>query len=53
MFAEDNAKDFISGGGVKVLFEISEESSREDIRNLAKKSLRLNSSLQAEMHMQW
>ncbi|KAG2729796.1 hypothetical protein I3760_01G266200 [Carya illinoinensis] len=50
---EDNANDFISGGGVKVLFGISEESSREDIRNLAKKSLRLNSSLQAEMHMQW
>ncbi|KAF5467065.1 hypothetical protein F2P56_016929 [Juglans regia] len=50
---EDNAKDFISGGGVKVLFGISESSSREDIRNLAKKSLRLNSSLQAEMHMQW
>ncbi|XP_041022574.1 kinesin-like protein KIN-UC isoform X2 [Juglans microcarpa x Juglans regia] len=50
---EDNSKDFISSGGVKVLFGISEESSREDIRNLAKKSLRLNSSLQAEMHMQW
>lgn len=49
---KDNAKDFISGGGVKVLIQISEESSREDIRNLAKKMLRLNPSLQAEMHAQ-
>ena len=52
MIAEDNAKDFISGVGVKVLIQISEESSREDIRNLAKKMLRLNPSLQAEMHAQ-
>ncbi|GLT64241.1 hypothetical protein SLA2020_367470 [Shorea laevis] len=49
---EDNAKDFISGGGVKVLIQISEESSREDIRNLAKKMLRLNPSLKAKMHPQ-
>lgn len=49
---EDNAKDFISGGGVKVLIQISEESSREDIRNLAKKMLRLNPSLIAKMHAQ-
>ncbi|KAM4104820.1 hypothetical protein ACJW30_06G187200 [Castanea mollissima] len=47
---EDNAKDIISSGGVKVLIRISEESSREDIRNLAKKMLRLNPSLQADMH---
>ncbi|XP_050250046.1 kinesin-like protein KIN-UC isoform X1 [Quercus robur] len=47
---EDNAKDIISGGGVKVLIQISVESSREDIRNLAKKMLRLNPSLQADMH---
>ena len=49
-FTEDNAKDIISGGGVKVLIRISVESSREDIRNLAKKMLRLNPSLQADMH---
>ena len=49
-FTEDNAKDIISGGGVKVLIQISVESSREDIRNLAKKMLRLNPSLQADMH---
>ncbi|KAB1219034.1 Armadillo repeat-containing kinesin-like protein 1 [Morella rubra] len=48
---EDNAKEFIAGGGVKVLIRISEESSREDIRNLAKKTLRLNPSLQPEMPM--
>ncbi|XP_075671191.1 kinesin-like protein KIN-UC isoform X2 [Castanea sativa] len=47
---EDNAKDIISSGGVKVLIRISVESSREDIRNLAEKMLRLNPSLQADMH---
>nr|XP_023912109.1 kinesin-like protein KIN-UC isoform X3 [Quercus suber] len=47
---EENAKDIISGGGIKVLIQISAESSREDIRNLAKKMLRLNPSLQADMH---
>ncbi|KAE7997005.1 hypothetical protein FH972_001680 [Carpinus fangiana] len=49
---EDNAKYFISGGGVKVLIQISEESSREDIRNLAKKMLRLNPSLKAKINAQ-
>ncbi|KAL4621528.1 hypothetical protein ACB092_06G234800 [Castanea dentata] len=47
---KDNAKDIISSGGVKVLIRISVESSREDIRNLAEKMLRLNPSLQADMH---
>ncbi|XP_048326155.2 kinesin-like protein KIN-UC isoform X8 [Ziziphus jujuba] len=37
---EDNVEDFISSGGVKELVRISVESSREDIRNLAKKMLR-------------
>ncbi|KAF3434013.1 hypothetical protein FNV43_RR25116 [Rhamnella rubrinervis] len=37
---EDNADDFISTGGVKELIRISDESGREDIRNLAKKTLR-------------
>ncbi|KAL1553200.1 kinesin-like protein KIN-UC [Salvia divinorum] len=40
---EDNARDFINNGGVKELVEISNESSREDIRSLAKKTLRLSS----------
>ncbi|XP_047966592.1 kinesin-like protein KIN-UC [Salvia hispanica] len=40
---EDNARDFINCGGVKELVEISNESSREDIRSLAKKTLRLSS----------
>lgn len=47
---EDNARDFISCGGVKELVRISVESSREDIRNLAKKTLKLNPRLQADMH---
>ncbi|EXB96208.1 Armadillo repeat-containing kinesin-like protein 1 [Morus notabilis] len=46
---EDNARDFISSGGVKELVRISMESSKEDIRNLAKKTLRINSAFQAEM----
>ncbi|KAK3232525.1 hypothetical protein Dsin_004406 [Dipteronia sinensis] len=44
---EDNAKDFIYRGGAKELVRISAESSREDIRNLAKKTLRLNPKLQS------
>ncbi|PON32787.1 Kinesin-like protein [Parasponia andersonii] len=46
---EDNARDFISSGGVKELVRISMESSKDDIRNLAKKTLRLNPAFQAEM----
>uniref|UniRef100_A0A5B7C3W1 Protein ARMADILLO REPEAT KINESIN1 n=1 Tax=Davidia involucrata TaxID=16924 RepID=A0A5B7C3W1_DAVIN len=47
---QDNAKDFVSSGGVKELARISLESTREDIRNLAKKSLKLSPAFQAEMH---
>ncbi|GLT70162.1 hypothetical protein SLA2020_422590 [Shorea laevis] len=43
---EDNARDFISSGGVLQLVRISNESSREDIRNLAKKTLQLNPKFQ-------
>ncbi|XP_057991778.1 kinesin-like protein KIN-UC isoform X2 [Hevea brasiliensis] len=46
---EDNVKDFISGGGVKELVRISVESSREDIRNLAKKTLKMNPTFQADI----
>lgn len=41
---EDNAADIIANGGVQELERISEESSRDDIRNLAKKTLNLNPS---------
>ncbi|KAK9064079.1 hypothetical protein SSX86_017951 [Deinandra increscens subsp. villosa] len=46
---EDNAKDFMTSGGVKQLSKISVESTREDIRDLAKKILRLNRSFKAVM----
>ncbi|XP_015581130.1 kinesin-like protein KIN-UC isoform X4 [Ricinus communis] len=45
---EDNVKDFISSGGTKELVRISVESSREDIRNLAKKTLKLSPSFETE-----
>ncbi|PSR92994.1 Kinesin-like protein [Actinidia chinensis var. chinensis] len=50
---EDNARDFISSGGVKELVRISVESTREDIRHLAKKTLRLSTTFKAEMHGEW
>ncbi|KAH6838263.1 Armadillo/beta-catenin repeat family protein / kinesin motor family protein [Perilla frutescens var. hirtella] len=46
---EDNARDFIRSGGLKELIEISDESSREDIRNLAKKTLRLSSLFRGDL----
>ncbi|KAK9913187.1 hypothetical protein M0R45_037011 [Rubus argutus] len=46
---EDNANDFIFCGGLKELVRISTESSREDIRNLAKKTLRLSPKFQTEI----
>ncbi|KAL5569393.1 hypothetical protein UlMin_025968 [Ulmus minor] len=46
---EDNARYFISHGGVKELIRISAESSKEDIRNLAKKILRTNPAFHGEM----
>ncbi|XP_017695831.1 kinesin-like protein KIN-UA isoform X2 [Phoenix dactylifera] len=39
---EDNAREFVSSGGVKELVRISQESSREDMRNLARKALNSN-----------
>ncbi|KAI4351365.1 hypothetical protein L6164_005737 [Bauhinia variegata] len=47
---EDNAKEFISNGGVKELERISVESNREDIRNLAQRVLRLNPDFWAEVN---
>nr|XP_011469637.1 PREDICTED: armadillo repeat-containing kinesin-like protein 1 isoform X2 [Fragaria vesca subsp. vesca] len=47
---EDNANDFIFSGGLKELVRISAESSREDIRNLAKKTLRSSPKFQTEIH---
>ncbi|XAR52336.1 Plus-end-directed kinesin ATPase [Bertholletia excelsa] len=46
---EENARDFVSTGGLKELARISVESSREDIRNLAKKILKLSPTFRAEM----
>ncbi|XXG84773.1 hypothetical protein AAC387_Pa11g0004 [Persea americana] len=39
---EDNVPDFISCGAMEELVRISQESSREDIRNLAKRTLNMN-----------
>ncbi|XWS75191.1 hypothetical protein CRYUN_Cryun01aG0064100 [Craigia yunnanensis] len=50
---EDNAKDFTSSGGLQELQRISMESSREDIRNLAKKMLKSNTVFQGEMGSVW
>lgn len=47
---EDNAKDFVSSGGLKELIAISNSSARDDIRNLAKKTIRLSPSFQIVMH---
>ncbi|KAL0317341.1 UNVERIFIED_CONTAM: Kinesin-like protein KIN-UC [Sesamum angustifolium] len=46
---EDNAKDFVTSGGLKELIRISDESAREDIRNLAKKTLRSSPLFRAEL----
>ncbi|KAF6144847.1 hypothetical protein GIB67_001858, partial [Kingdonia uniflora] len=45
----DNAQDFISTGAAKELSRLSLESSREDIRNLAKKTLAWNPNFQVLM----
>ncbi|GAB4854984.1 hypothetical protein Ancab_023571 [Ancistrocladus abbreviatus] len=47
---EDNAQFFMSTGGLKEVIRISSESAREDIRNLAKKTLKLNPNFQAQLH---
>lgn len=49
LLSEDNVRDFISSGAAKELARIAVESSREDIRNLAKKTLKLNPKFQVEM----
>ncbi|KAK6929165.1 Kinesin motor domain [Dillenia turbinata] len=46
---EENSQDFISSGALKELIRISSESSREDIRNLAKKTLNASRIFRAEM----
>ncbi|GKB52888.1 kinesin-like protein KIN-UC [Tanacetum coccineum] len=48
---EDNTRDFVTSG-VKELAKISVESSRDDIRDLAKKILRLNRSFKAELQLE-
>ncbi|KAG8480555.1 hypothetical protein CXB51_024589 [Gossypium anomalum] len=48
---EDNAGDFISSGALQELQRISNESSREDIRNLAKKMLKSNPVFQGEISL--
>ncbi|XP_022765450.1 kinesin-like protein KIN-UC [Durio zibethinus] len=45
---EDNAEDFTSSGGLQEVRRISMESSREDIRNLAKKMLKSNTMFHGE-----
>ncbi|KAG6503848.1 hypothetical protein ZIOFF_036172 [Zingiber officinale] len=47
---EDNALDLIRGGGIKELIRISQDSSKEETRNLAKKALDSNSSFSSEMY---
>ncbi|KAG8501918.1 hypothetical protein CXB51_004693 [Gossypium anomalum] len=50
---EENAKDFTYRGGLKELQRISMESSREDIRNLAKKMLKSNTMFQGELAVRY
>lgn len=46
---ENNAMDIVASGGLKELLRISMESSKEDIRNLAKKTLKANPIFRAEL----
>ncbi|OVA18001.1 Armadillo [Macleaya cordata] len=46
---DDNAPAFVTSGAVKELVRVSSESTREDIRTLAKKTLKLNPVFQAEI----
>ncbi|XP_077220291.1 kinesin-like protein KIN-UA isoform X4 [Tasmannia lanceolata] len=48
---EENAEDFISSGAVKELVHISHDSPKEDLRNLAKKTLNKNPLFLAEMQI--
>jgi kinesin family protein 5 len=49
---EENTRDFISSRGVRELSRISVESTREDIRNLAKKTIKLNPTFRDEIPAQ-
>ncbi|XP_043703960.1 kinesin-like protein KIN-UA [Telopea speciosissima] len=46
---EDNAQDFISSRALKEFIRVSNESSSEVIRNLAKKTLKLSPTFQAKL----
>ncbi|KAL2922589.1 Kinesin-like protein KIN-UC [Bienertia sinuspersici] len=46
---ENNSQDFISSGGLREVIRISSESAREDIRNLAKKTLKFNRMFRAQI----
>ncbi|CAO2828538.1 unnamed protein product [Amaranthus hypochondriacus] len=46
---EDNSQDFISTNGLREVVRISSESAREDIRSLAKKTLKYNRMFQAQV----
>ncbi|MQL79345.1 hypothetical protein Taro_011796 [Colocasia esculenta] len=45
----DNMPDIMSSGGIKELFRLSQDTTREDICNLAKKILNLNPTFLAGM----
>ena len=49
LYAEDNSQDFISTNGLQEVVRISSESAREDIRSLAKKTLKYNRMFQAQV----
>ncbi|GAB2276802.1 hypothetical protein Dimus_011517 [Dionaea muscipula] len=49
---EDNARDFVSTGALNEVMRISSESSREDIRGLAKKTLKMNPIFEAQLRAQ-
>jgi hypothetical protein len=47
--AEVNAKDLVAGGALWELVRISRECSREDIRNLAQRTLNASGTFQSEL----
>ncbi|KAK4367067.1 hypothetical protein RND71_014947 [Anisodus tanguticus] len=49
---EGNARDIVSSGALDEIVRISNGSSREDIRNLAKKTLKLSPTFQAQIRAQ-
>jgi kinesin family protein 5 len=46
---EVNAKDLVAGGALWELVRISRECSREDIRNLAQRTLNASGTFQSEL----